>query len=400
MASIHKKASGKYEVRYREAGRNRSRTFPTKEQAKHWARTVELAAYPIPRAQDVPTLEEFAAEWLLDRTDLAESTQTQYAGWLRHHILPTLGGFPLTDENFRPKRMNDWQKQALRDGAGPAVLGKAQTLLSQILDSAVLPHEYLTNNPLASLKRPRYQRKEHRWLDAGQVEQLRLWFKDRGDLGSATLISVLAYVGIRPQDALALEWTDLRGERLSVTKKNIGGKIVGGSKTGRRYLRTVWVPEMVARDLAEWKAALGDSTLIFPNQDGQPWTKANYNNWRSRQQVKDGRPAKIKCLKLAGEEVGIGWSLKPYDLRHTAATMLIAAGHDHTFVARQLGHSPAVSLTTYQHLYDEAQAGERKSMDDYIREARGIASRSLFVRRNGQEIGSAAFVADRIPHEN
>jgi integrase len=117
----------------------------------------------------------------------------------------------------------------------------------------VLPYEYLDVNPVLALGRPAYRKREHRWLRANEVESLRSWFVAREDVGSATLISILGYVGIRPQDALALDWSDV-GDRLRVIRKNSQGTIKPGSKTGDHYRRTVYLPEPVADDLAEWRA--------------------------------------------------------------------------------------------------------------------------------------------------
>ena len=54
--------------------------------------------------------------------------------------------------------------------------------------------------------------------------------------------------------------------------------------------------------------------------------------------------------------------LRFHDLRHSAASIMIAAGADIAFVARQLGHaSPAITLSTYAHLLDEASNIDRVS---------------------------------------
>jgi len=133
-----------------------------------------------------------------------------------------------------------------------------------------------------ALGRSGYRKGEHRWLTANEVESLRSWFVAREDVGSATLISILGYVGIRPQDALALDWSDV-GDRLRVVRKNSQGTIKPGSKTGDHYRRTVYLPEPVADDLAEWRALNAGSGLIFPRgKDGAPWNKTDYDNWRSR----------------------------------------------------------------------------------------------------------------------
>ncbi len=368
MASIHQTSSGKWELRWREGNRNRSRTYADRRQAQEAQFEVERLGYgPIPRHQ-VPTLRDFIPVW--ERTkDLAPSTTRGYAELVRTHIDPFLGYRKVSE--LTPPMLMEWQTSRIDAGAGPTALSKAQTLLGQVLDHAVLPWQYLDANPVRALPSPVRKRKQTRWLDARDVEAIRGWYLERGDLGSATLVSVLAYVGIRPQDALALTWDDL-GDRLAVNKKNVNGVIEAGSKTGQNYRRRVFVPDTVKADLRGWQSQTSSgSDLIWPNRKGQPWSKGQYNNWRGRMEG--------KSFKKAAQEVGLGWDLTPYALRHTAASLFIAAGRTHTWVAAQLGHSPLVSLRTYQHLYaDDPREGWGE--DDYIREARGYAPRSEAVR--------------------
>lgn len=102
--------------------------------------------------------------------------------------------------------------------------------------------------------------------------------------------------------------------------------------------------------------------MIFPRaSDRQPWHKTDWDNWRGRR------------FKKAAKDVGLGQDLKPYDLRHTAATLYAAAGWDHLEIAHQLGHSAKESVGTYQHLIQAAVGKPRRSVDDWIREARGLA---------------------------
>jgi len=373
--SIHPTPYGTYEIRWRENGAQKSATRKTKREAIELQAEVDrrnAEGRPVMRRKDVPTLRKFATTWLASRADLEESTLTRYAEQLETHVLPDLGHLSLVD--LKPRRLAEWQTQRLAEGAGPAVLGKAQSRLSQILDSAVLPHEYLDANPVLALKPPAYKKKSHRWLTAADVEALRTWFLERDDLGSATLISILAYVGPRPQDALARVWPDLRDGRLLIETKVSGGEVKPGSKTDSEHKRRVYVPRPVLDDLEEWRLAANGSGLIFPRaKDGLPWTKNDYDNWRERH-PKGNPPRRPRCFKAAAEATGLGSTLSPYDLRHTAATLYAAAGWNHVQIANQLGHSPKVSAGTYQHLLDEqaVPGGERRTIEDYIREARGL----------------------------
>lgn len=390
--SVQPTKYGTYEVIYYVDGRRRTKTFKSEKLAERFDqewRDAKDEGRPVPEPRrKVPTLELFAEEWLAGRVKLADSTLEKYSEWLERHVFPELGKLTLSE--LRPRRLHDWQQKRLDDGAGAAVLGKAQGVLSQILDTAVLPHEYLEVNPAAALKPPEYVKREHRWLAAAEVELLRGWYLDRDDLRSAVLVSVLGYIGIRPQDALALEWKHLKGDRLEVIQKNSEGVIVPGSKTGEHWNRRVYVPGPILADLAEWKAASSGRGLIFPRADGQPWKKHDWDNWRSKYARPGGRrhstgPRPLaKCFKLAAEDVGLGATLKPYDLRHTAATLYAAAGWTAVEIGHQLGHSAEVSQRTYQHLLD-AKPGERRSIEDYISEARaGDDVREMFGAPSGR----------------
>ena len=64
---------------------------------------------------------------------------------------------------------------------------------------------------------------------------------------------------------------------------------------------------------------------------------------------------------------------RPYDLRHSFASLLLAEGRQPVFVARQLGHSLTVLLSTYAHLIAEYEEAERIDAEAEIRKARGHA---------------------------
>jgi integrase len=97
--------------------------------------------------------------------------------------------------------------------------------------------------------------------------------------------------------------------------------------------------EPLAADLEDWRAACGRPAtgLVFPRSDGEPWTEHDYGNWRRRT---------FDPLTPA----------RPYDLRHTFASLLVWEGQPITYVAQQLGHSPQTCLTTYAHVIDGAEA--------------------------------------------
>jgi integrase len=52
---------------------------------------------------------------------------------------------------------------------------------------------------------------------------------------------------------------------------------------------------------------------------------------------------------------------RPYDCRHSFASLLLAEGRQPLYVAQQLGHSLAVLLSTYSHLI--AEYAENSAID-------------------------------------
>ncbi|MCE7891595.1 MAG: hypothetical protein DYH12_18170 [Sorangiineae bacterium PRO1] len=61
----------------------------------------------------------------------------------------------------------------------------------------------------------------------------------------------------------------------------------------------------------------------------------------------------------------------PYDLRHAFASLLLHEGHHSVIeIARQLGHSPTMTLNTYGHVMDELDGDAGLSAEEQIRRAR------------------------------
>ena len=61
---------------------------------------------------------------------------------------------------------------------------------------------------------------------------------------------------------------------------------------------------------------------------------------------------------------------RPYDLRHSFASLLLHEGRSVVYVARQLGHSAKVCLEDYGHVIDELEDAPQLPAEDAIRQAR------------------------------
>jgi integrase len=161
-------------------------------------------------------------------------------------------------------------------------------------------------------------------------------------------VSVLAYAGLRPHELRRLRWRDVRD----------GTLLVYATKTQTR--RTVRLLAPLAADLAAWRLASGrpgDDALVFADEDGGEWTANAFNKWRARQ-FRGAITAAV--LEHA----------RPYDLRHSFASLLLHEGRSPIYVARQLGHGAALTMGTYGHVIDELEDAPRLGAEDAIRQAR------------------------------
>lgn len=171
---------------------------------------------------------------------------------------------------------------------------------------------------------------------------------------------MLAYAGVRPQEAVALRWRHVRQNTLLIEQAVADGAFKG-QKTSRPP-RTVRLLAPLRADLAVWRAQqrpTRDEDLLFPNASGEPWHEYDWRNWRRR----IFRPA----ARAAGVE-----DPRPYDLRHSFASLLIHEGrHSIVEIAAQLGHDPTTCLSTYAHVIAELQEAPRVTAERQIGIARG-----------------------------
>ena len=178
--------------------------------------------------------------------------------------------------------------------------------------------------------------------------------RDASSPRDATLVSVLAYAGLRPSEALAMRWHDVRAQTLLVERSLSLGEEVD---TKTRSHRTVRLLEPLSEDLVAWRAAADGGELLFPGHDGEPWSLPAYQSWRRR------------AFKRASEAAGID-ATTPYALRHSFASLLLHEGRSVIYVARQLGHDARLTLSRYGHVIDELDDQPRLSAEDAIRSAR------------------------------
>jgi integrase len=347
--SIQKRGSS-YVVRWREGGHQLQRTFIKHGDARAFETDVkrrqQLGALAPGVIQSRMTLAEFVREEWWPRyavPNLKPSTQRRYLEVWGTHLLPQLGDYEL--RAITPTLVEDLRARLDNQQVGIQSQRKALMLLQGILRRAVV-RGLIPANPVSVVDKPRQpptRRPEP--LSPLTIEQIRAPLGHR----DATMVSLLAYAGLRPDEATRARWRDLTDRTLHVH----------ASKTERP--RTIKLLAPLAQDLAEWRLASGrppSSALIFPTHDGDDWKLHDWQNWRRR------------VYQPAAKAAGVTGDLRVYRLRGSFVSLLLWEGRSLTFVADQAGHSVATLAKHYAGVLEELEDKPRIPAADAIREAR------------------------------
>jgi integrase len=165
----------------------------------------------------------------------------------------------------------------------------------------------------------------------------------------STLLLVTATLGLRLGEVLGLRWSDFeKGEDadsalLHVERQWLRSGEAGPVKT-RAGVRTLAVPSDLREELIGLRLRSrysADEHPIFASRQGTPLQHRNVTR---------------RGFEAARDEAKLDGSLSFHDLRHAAASRLIASGLDDAMVADQIGHGDtAITRKVYAHVYDRRE---------------------------------------------
>jgi integrase len=357
---VQRKNGVVWRVRWRENGQPRSRVMGSKRDAELFEADItrrkrlgQLAQIDAGRQ----TVAEFAREWwrIHAEPNLAPRTRETYAAVFDKHILPRVGGLALRD--ITPGVVAGLSADMQAAGVGPAATRKALMVLQGIFSCAV-NWGHVQSNPVVGVRKPSAKRQRAVAPPSPTVvERMRGELLAAGQVRDATLVSVLAYAGLRPQEALGLPWGNVRGRTLLIDRAQSDEGLKDTKTGGTRSVRLL---APLAADLAAWRLASdrsGADDLVFPTTTGELWRDHDWANWRRR------------VFDPLAAAVGVS-GMRPYDLRHAFCSLLIGEGMSVVEVARQAGHAPTMTLATYAHVIADLEGSERVPAEASIRAAR------------------------------
>jgi len=202
---------------------------------------------------------------------------------------------------------------------------------------------WIASNPARGVELPKSRPPEKVFLDYGEVERLVAAAREvTGRRADAVMIELMAYAGLRPGEVVALQvqHLDLPTRRIKIRRTatiDVNGRaIFGEPKHGER--REVPIAPHIVEDLEAISVGkTADAPLLGSGRVHQHSQLA----WPGVEQ--GGRCSRARRPRP-----------DPQALRHTAASMAIAAGADVKVVQRMLGHADAsMTLNTYADLWPD-----------------------------------------------
>lgn len=292
-------------------------TFDTKREAVRWkaARIAERDRGELTNAGG-RTIAKWLDEWLEDRkTRVAKKTYEHDAARVKNHLKPRIGRHAL--ERLTPAHIRKMLADMDADGKSASERQKAGKVLREALNVAVTDG-LIPNNPATKVKLPKPRPTEKTVLDADQVRRL-AEVATNSRFGAWMVLAL--DTGMRPGELFGLHWQDVELDgliihvRRSLEETSRGELTLKDCKT-ERSRRSLPIAPMTGLALHRLRQALWaadfdvEEGLVFPDSQGGFMRQGNFAR-------RHFRPI------LQAAEIP---NIRPYDCRHTCATLLLAAG--------------------------------------------------------------------------
>lgn len=306
------------------------------------------------------TMNEYLDKWLetVAKNRLREHTFEGYKNWLDRYARPTLGEKKIA--NLKPMDIQSLYSEMIGRGLRSRSVEYTHAILRTALKQAV-KWNIIMRNPCDLVELPRKERKEMKALSPEEASRFLAHAKaDKCGI----IFSFALATGMRPNEYLALRWSDVDWERGTATvQRSLAWKAKGGfsfnePKTSKSR-RTVPLPTTLLRELrshkihqAEHRLSMGpDYTnldLVFATDLGTP---IHHRNLAQRHFAKILTKASLPKFRL-------------YDLRHSCATLLLSANENPKVVSERLGHASIVlTLDTYSHVLPDMQQAATEKLE-------------------------------------
>lgn len=285
------------------------------------------------RAKNQKSFEKAAKEYMETRVH-KPSTVESYTNILECYLLPEFGKKALTQISIVDVRRFQKKLQETIVAKGtqhPHKMSATRVnLIMQVLRT-ILKDEHragsIDSDPSLPVRRVEEEKTEIHPLSQSELDSV----LENIDDHYRPLFTALAYTGARPNELIALRWTDIdwQHKTIRIDKGRVRGN-EGAPKT-RSSKRTIPILQKTEAALLELKARTVQpkDNYVFADKKGQPINKHLDRVWN-------------RALKKSGL-----LHRPSYQLRHTFATQCILKGLPLPYIAKLLGHTTIDTLVRH-----------------------------------------------------
>lgn len=292
-------------------------------------KSVGSGAMAASESLETPSFTNFADQWFLETKIQWRNSHTRNVTSILESSLKPAFKKKKVGEITKTDILAARNKMAKRKGRGanglmsPKTINSHMTILRMILVEAAERYEF--NNPYRNIKPLKLQKVHIEPFSMNEVEKILKYVRE--DYRIYYLVRF--YTGMRTGEVDGLQWeyVDFERREILVRETLIHGKTEYTKTDGSQREIPMFGPVYDA--LKEQYEATGKfSKFVFSNRLGEP---LDHNNVTKRVWY-----PLLELLKLKKR--------RPYQTRHTAATLLLASGENPEWVARTLGHSSTEML--------------------------------------------------------
>ena len=247
-------------------------------------------------------------------------------------------------------------------GLGARTLVAHKTVINSSLEYAIAISKAITDNPAIVVKAPR---KGTRLPSFYSQDQINTVFKKVQNEAIAAVVILTATFGFRRQEVLGLRWSSVDFTRNMITVNHtatkIGSKVVYENRTkSTSSLRTLKIPRHVCEFLRK---------LYQRQQEMKALLNKGYHDNEYVCRWDDGRPFDPDYVSRRWRNLLVKYEMphiRFHDLRHSAASLLLANGFSLKEIQEYLGHADIKSTQIYTHLQLSAKDDIADKLDAVI----------------------------------